>query len=106
LTPAERIQLANLIRTFAHQASDAEWQHKAHLLDSATLDTATRPLTNVMAWPAARAMWKIARTNYSQHMIEMIDRLAQARALRSPADANAIWDAAVAEVMTKPSATI
>jgi hypothetical protein len=106
LAVRERIHLANLIRAFAHQAYDAEWQHKAHLLDAGALATATQPLVNLMAWPASRAIWKLAKRNYSEEMREMMDRLILSRPMRTsrqPRDQDAIWEAVVNTVMQQPS---
>lgn len=75
LTSSEVIQLYYFLRVQIVALDDALWQEQAGMLDADAAQTVKLTTARLLANPALRATWELARPNVSPRMVERIERM-------------------------------
>lgn len=98
-TPENFLQVMGVLRAMILNLDDVAWQHKAGMLDKATLDNTVTPMRRIFSQRGIRGLWQMTRGTYSAETAALVDKLVIADVpLDTGADPIGIWRAIVAQI--------
>lgn len=99
LTSEETWQLRSVIMMTILNLEDQLWQRKQGLLDAESVERTRAAARRIMAVPAMRAAWRMQKLVILPAQAEVFEReVIAGQPLAPDIDANAAWQAALAEV--------